>query len=267
LGLDSSPKGSNEIVNDQLEERQLTIKVLREQLLRAQSRMKKIAERKMSERSFQVGDWVHLKLQSYCQITVHGQIGTHKLKPKFYGSFEILKKVSSVAYKLNLPNGSLIHPVFHISQLKPCRGKMVNPMVHLPVMIPGGKLRIEPIDVLDRRVVKKKNETITEILVKWSNLDDEEATWEYYTFIYNQFSDFKLEDKLHLKGGVLSQNKRNRLIAIERAKFKFKLDGSTEDGHGGLTGCPRDDPIADEVLKPMKLALVVESAQEVPQKI
>jgi hypothetical protein len=58
---------------------------------------------------------MYLKLQPYHQITTQGHTGTHKLKLKFYGPFEILKKVGAVAYKLNLSNGSLIHHVFHVS--------------------------------------------------------------------------------------------------------------------------------------------------------
>jgi ribosomal protein S19E (S16A) len=83
--------------------------------------MKKYVDLKRSERSFQEGDWVYLKLQSYRQVYVKGKSGMHKLQSKFYGPFEVLE-IGKVAYKLNLPPGSLIHPVFHISQLKKCLG-------------------------------------------------------------------------------------------------------------------------------------------------
>jgi hypothetical protein len=56
LNLGSSPKSPNQAVNDLLVERQSTIRALKEQLLRAQDRMKRFADKKRSERSFKVGD-------------------------------------------------------------------------------------------------------------------------------------------------------------------------------------------------------------------
>jgi hypothetical protein len=73
---------------------------------------------KRSERKFSVGDWVYLKLQPCRQVYVKGKKGNHKLTPKFYGPFEILAKFGTVAYQLNLPAGSLIHPVFMFHSLK-----------------------------------------------------------------------------------------------------------------------------------------------------
>jgi hypothetical protein len=58
---------------------------------------------------------------------MQGKIKSHKLKQKFYSPFEILDKVGKVAYKLNLPEGSMIHPIFYVSQLKRCMGKTTQP--------------------------------------------------------------------------------------------------------------------------------------------
>jgi hypothetical protein len=135
-------------------------------LAKAQHRMKKFADAKRSERKFKVGDWVYLKLQPYRQISVQDKMGTHKLKQKFYGPFEILEKIGAVDYHLNLPTGSLIHPVFHVSQLKKCRGGLTEPVLPVPIVSPGGRIRVEPLCILDRRVVKKNKSIKIEVLVK-----------------------------------------------------------------------------------------------------
>jgi hypothetical protein len=43
---------------------------------------------------------------------------TRKLAPKFAGPYKVVKRVSPVAYKLELPPGTNAHPVFHSSLLK-----------------------------------------------------------------------------------------------------------------------------------------------------
>jgi hypothetical protein len=42
-----------------------------------------------------------------------------KLAPKYAGPYKIVKKVSPVAYELQLPPGTNAHPVFHASLLRP----------------------------------------------------------------------------------------------------------------------------------------------------
>jgi hypothetical protein len=42
-----------------------------------------------------------------------------KLAPKYAGPYEIVKKVSPVAYELHLPPGTNAYPVFHASLLRP----------------------------------------------------------------------------------------------------------------------------------------------------
>jgi Chromo (CHRromatin Organisation MOdifier) domain len=106
---------------------------------------------------------------------------TQKLQSKFYGPFEIVDKIGKVAYKLNLPSGSSIHMVFHVSQLKRKLGSMGTATVGMPLVGSEGRTRVEPLAILDRSLVKRNNQASeVEVLIKWSNLNDEDATWEDY---------------------------------------------------------------------------------------
>jgi hypothetical protein len=83
--------------------------------------MKKQADKGRMERTFKVGDRVFLKLQPFCQTSVAAR-SSRKLAFRFFGPFEVIKQVNLVAYELALPSRSAIHPVFHVSQLKPVVG-------------------------------------------------------------------------------------------------------------------------------------------------
>ena len=91
----------------------------------------------------------------------------------------MLSKVGSVAYKLDLPSGATIHPVFHVSQLKKHVGHDPT-QFQLPLLDSEGVLAKEPIAIVDRRMNKKRGRLCTEVLFRWSNCFSEDATWENF---------------------------------------------------------------------------------------
>lgn len=86
---------------------------------RAQQYMKTQADKCRSPRTFEVGDSVYLKLQPYIQTSV-ARSANHKLAFKYFRPFPIIGKINEAAYKLELPENSQVHPVFHVSQLRRC---------------------------------------------------------------------------------------------------------------------------------------------------
>jgi len=161
---------------------------LKKQLETARHKMKQLADKKQTEREFVEGDWVFLKLQPYRQNSVAVRKNL-KLNPKYYGPYQISKRIGMMAYELKLPKGSLIHPVFHVSLLKRKIGDAIIMSSKLPVSDKEGWMQIMPIAILDRKLMKKGNGVATVVLVQWSNLYQEDATWEDVTNLQKQFPD------------------------------------------------------------------------------
>ncbi|GJY66965.1 retrotransposon-related protein [Tanacetum coccineum] len=159
-----SGESAVETVDRSLQAREAAIEMIKFHITRAQDRMKKYAYLKRSEREFDVGMWVYLKLQPHRQLTIRKSM-QNKLSAKYYGPFFIVAKVGVVAYKLDLPEDSQIHPVFHVSQLKLCKGTNLK-MGILPDCGEDGILAVEPEAILDRRMAKLKNRAAVYVLVK-----------------------------------------------------------------------------------------------------
>ncbi|GKC65754.1 retrotransposable element Tf2 [Tanacetum coccineum] len=137
--------------------REQAIEVMKFHLSRAQNRMKQQVDKNRSKRDFEVGSWVLLKLQPHRQVSIR-QGKQNKFSSKYFGPFQVLAKVGSVAYKLKLPVESHIHDVFHVSQLKKVHGDHhLNVPIVLPHVNKEGLLEVSPKQVLDRKIAKKNN--------------------------------------------------------------------------------------------------------------
>ncbi|GKD24681.1 retrotransposable element Tf2, partial [Tanacetum coccineum] len=103
---------SLESVDRSLQARENAIEMFKFHIKRSQDRMKKYADLKRSEREFDVGMWVYLKLKPHRQVTIR-QATQNKLSPKYYGPFMIVAKIGVVAYKLDLLSGGQVKWVNH----------------------------------------------------------------------------------------------------------------------------------------------------------
>jgi hypothetical protein len=117
-----------------------------------------------------------------------------KLAPCYIGSFPILEKCGTVAYKLDLsPSLAGVHNIFHMSQLKKCLKTLVD--IVLPEVTPleADLSYLEhPIKVLDQKDRVTRHKTIKFFKIQWSNHSNEEATWESEDFLHSRHPDFEL---------------------------------------------------------------------------
>ena len=70
----------------------------------------------------------HLKLQT---------TGISKLMPRYVGPFKVVTVINDVTYKLDLPPNMKLHPVFHVSELKPVPSGTKLPNQPIAVEIDG----------------------------------------------------------------------------------------------------------------------------------
>jgi len=75
----------------------------------------------------------------------------NKLSPKYYGSYKVLEKISSMPYKLELLATSRLHVVFHVSCLKKVIGDKLPVQTILPKLKEEGKIILEPEVVIETR--------------------------------------------------------------------------------------------------------------------
>ncbi|GKB31913.1 hypothetical protein Tco_0871314, partial [Tanacetum coccineum] len=141
-------------------------------------RQKSFADKRKKPLEFSVGDYVLLKVSPWKGVVCFGKKG--KLAPRFVGPFEIIEKVVTLAYWLDLLeelNG--VHDTFHVSNLKKC-------LVHPTLQVPLDDIRVdnklnfveEPVKIMEREFKKLKRIRISIIKVWWNSKRGPEFTWE-----------------------------------------------------------------------------------------
>lgn len=102
------------------------------------------------------------------------------------------EKIGKVAYRLLLPASALIHDVFHVSLLKKYEGNALLLSEDLSFFWETEPKK--PEKILDRRMVKKNNRAVSELLIQWKSRDRIETTWEDAKAIAKKFPSFTLAD-------------------------------------------------------------------------
>ena len=95
-------------VENHMEHQQQVLQLLKDNLILAKNWMKQQTYQHHSEQSFNVGDWVFLRLQPYKQMSLKITKKDNKLSPKYYGPYKVLQNIGSMAYKLELPASSWV---------------------------------------------------------------------------------------------------------------------------------------------------------------
>jgi hypothetical protein len=101
-----------------------------------------------------------------------------KLSPRRYGPFKVIKQVSSVAYKLQLPPSMKIHNVFHIDLLIPYTETEAYGAAYSqpPPELIDGEEEYEVEDIIKHRT-KGRRHTRRQYLVKWKGYPSSENSW------------------------------------------------------------------------------------------
>ena len=99
------------------------------------------------------------------------------LLPKYYGPYNVLQNISTMALIRCCKRLVLWHTNWSCLHL--------HEYTHfsIPKLDKEGKIILEPEAITDTRILQLRNRSISEYLIKWRKLPDEDSTWEDETFI------------------------------------------------------------------------------------
>nr|GEY31547.1 Ty3/gypsy retrotransposon protein [Tanacetum cinerariifolium] len=212
--------GSSQVasIDATLVEHQRVITLLKNTLAKTRQRMTDKANKHRIDKDFQEGDLVYLRLRIYRQSSV-AKRDFQNLSRRYFGPFKVLEKIGQVAYRLELPPGSRIHPIFHVSLLRPSIGNSNPSTLPLPEKFIDNLPVLTPEEVLDHRTINNQVQAEQQVLIKWKDRNITEATWEDTNEILSTMPD--LEDKYPEMSKEVFQAKGNLMKYIQTFLEKF----------------------------------------------
>jgi len=147
----------------------------------AQDRQKTYADAQRRHVEFQLNQWVMLSSKNL-KFKIGG---TKKLLPKFIGPFKIIqligatKELSAPAVKLDLPPNCRIHPVFHVSLVKPYVAKPGTTPRTLEISVDAeGVPEFEVERIVDEKMMTVRRQRKRCFLIRWKGYSELDDTWE-----------------------------------------------------------------------------------------
>ena len=157
------------------------ISIAKDNLQRAQDRQSKYANNQRREETFVEGEEALLSTANFVTDSMKHR-PSKKLTEKYVGPYKVVKMVSPVAAKLDLPSSMKIHPVFHIALLKkltlrPNDWKQPDEVPPPPITIKDHE-EYEVEKILDKRILKRGRGQSIQYFVLWKGYPMSDATWE-----------------------------------------------------------------------------------------
>src|SRR5947208_3323187 len=156
------------------------ITIARDNIIKAQQRQKKYADKHRQDHQFRIGDLVLLDNRHLPNNR------PRKLRAKFEGPFKITARFGNNSFKLDLPDKSRIHATFHASLLRPYRANDPTLFPNRtqdppePTLI-DNEQEFEVEKILGTRTHNRKRQ----YLIKWTGYPEYEATWEDARNLHN----------------------------------------------------------------------------------
>jgi transposase InsO family protein len=156
------------------------LRVAQHNLHKAQKQQQRQANKHRRDRTFAVGDSVYLSTQNLSAYDVPGK----KLLPRYVGPFKVVQVINPVAVKLALPPElQRIHPVFHVSLLKPVppgTAEWHPDGVQASGVLPVAAAPARHVQYIMQHdyVRARGGGTLPIYLVKWHDIPSWDATWQ-----------------------------------------------------------------------------------------
>jgi hypothetical protein len=194
-----------------------------DQLKISKAIQKHYADQNYHQKEFHIGERVMLSTQNLKLLNQPSK----KFRSRFIGPYKITEKISSQAYKLDLPSNMKVHPVFHIGLLKEFNS--LSPDLEIPDDIPSSNDLIFGDDtffvhsIVDHKIAPHpltyaKGPALL-FKVKWEGYDSSEDSWEPYVNVKRTdcFNDYiKKSDKFRL---LLLSSEYKKLSSSYSSRF------------------------------------------------